>query len=312
MLFSDIGSAAQLTIEPPGLIFVQCQISGFEDRCFLDTGARVSTLGILNDTKNFPVTGNETFGGLSGILSSRKVVAASIVQSGQLVARDFPMMIPDENDEMNDSPTLGSDFIFRASRPHESVCYSFDDGTLLSTPEESTKGSPNKLTLIRGVTPGMVVQIGSESLLSLWDTGAERTLIDSKVLLRHPDVCKPEAEEGVLLDSVGQVIHSGRFICKKIQIGSLSFENVQVDGLDLGPAAERAQAPVQAIIGMNLIAQKNWCLNVHDANWSATPLQKQGWYQLLIETDRGVVSTKSSDPLHLPDPVLPDVTDSPD
>lgn len=111
------------------------------------------------------------------------------------------------------------------------------------------------------------MKIGGNETNFLFDTGADITVIDQEYVDKHPDsfrfIRNEENEDGNGVKSPSKL-----YICKKIRIGKMVLENIEMSAMEYSPFFKEAVEGSPGIIGNNVIEKAKWLFNTNENKWS--------------------------------------------
>ena len=106
--------------------------------------------------------------------------------------------------------------------------------------------------------------VGNASIRALFDTGAARTSVTSNFVLAHPELVHLNGQTSKSSDINGVTFEKKMATVKSLTIAGTIFSNVEVDVIDADPNFIML-APMT--LGMNLIGQFNWIIDLKNNTW---------------------------------------------
>lgn len=283
-------------------IFMPCKVGtkqyddqpeSFQAFCRIDTGARRSTLGLLDHPEDLRDAGDDTMMGASGILQTEKTVwltKASIGASDAILQTEhLRTLLAHVDQSLTEWTHLGSDFFLASTSQYRALLFSFDKMQLTVGEPNSLLSSETRfpLTLLLGNTPAVHAQVGREQLLALWDTGWERTAIDILTVKAHPDLFIPVGLAQKSVDPSGHEVDSIDYIAKELRVGSLVVRNMPIVAIDFSAIEKRTGQPVKMAVGIDLMAKGNWMIDYHNLKWATQPAHDSMLNMKRLKASRG-------------------------
>jgi hypothetical protein len=146
------------------------------------------------------------------------------------------------------------------------ILFDFKNQTIVFAPQPGLK-SKNLIKLQKRGHLAMAVKIEKKSSFGVWDTGAGLTLVNSEFVKRNPKLFKfiQSVDKGT--DGTGKPIQMQLYQMKDLKIGSKSFPNTFVVGMDFMPMREVFNDDVDFVLGFNVISKANWYLDLNSNTW---------------------------------------------
>lgn len=114
--------------------------------------------------------------------------------------------------------------------PDSRLNFDFATGSLrITTKVRSTYSLHYPITRLSPGEVAILVGIGSENILCLWDTGAVRTVIDTAFIASHPTQFT-ESGELEVVDGTGAIIKIKKYVISQLKIGNIEFLNEEILG----------------------------------------------------------------------------------
>jgi hypothetical protein len=263
ILLSSPGFAAPFEIRDTGFgssqLYLQCTIGGTSESCFLDTGSNRNTIRSDQASARFPIVGRSQFSGASGIAKVCEMVSVpevqidSLIKPAQLFTRcsdapDFPTTIGITYFE-NTSFELDfrkAQLISPASKPSELVTY----------PLRRRERGHRIIS----------IQIATETISAVFDTGAGLTSVDEDFVKTHPQSFV-FVQDVPVKDVTGTKFTMKLYQMKGLVIGEQAISDDYVLAMPIVSSLKNYLGDVPLILGLNHIQQLNWYFDLSENTW---------------------------------------------
>lgn len=231
-------------------------INGKQQKCVVDTGARITVAKtfILADLVK---AGEVLGGGISNTQINTDLVKTDMALgdwniNGAIVGR---------TDRIPYDCLIGNDFFI--SRVFET---DFNQNKFSEI--ESFKDDSNILDVFESETGGhfgFELEVASQKIKSIFDTGASETVIDKSIVEQNPQDFQLIKELNVT-DGNNASVKAGLYRVKQIKFADVEFKNIEVYVLDLSSLKSKLSM-VNAVLGLNIIQNFNWSFDMHTKSW---------------------------------------------
>lgn len=243
------------------LIEIEVQIDGQTQRLLFDTGAASSGVSTTPFTNHYPTLSAGESTGVSG-----KSLSCDLIQPARIVFGKHITYQPKLQRCNRDlfGIDLLRDLAFRIDMKRSEFAII----------QRLPIGPPQyQLNLLSAGHIAMPLNVGFDTTRGLFDTGADKTVIDSRFVQLHADdfdFVRPDTGS----DANGNAIKSGIYRCKILQIGPLRLRDLEVAVFDFGDVLRQSMEQVPIILGTDVIAQARWNIDLASAQWSAQTYER--------------------------------------
>lgn len=245
-----------------GRIYLPCVIDGQERWLHLDTGSNYTSVPDDEFFGRYRVVGQRKTTGASGISKMRDEIQAEIFRFGSMSLNQKKLVRYPHS--ANQEPRLGMDVL-------AGKLLKIDFKKRRLTFEQSI---PNELSSypIKAEVNGqisMAVRIAGIQTQALWDTGAEISVGDEKLINAHPSEFSFLQEIDNGLDATGEPVKFKLYEFKNLKMGDFSI-NGRMMAMDFATVRSQVGHDIQILLGFNLIQLKTWHLDLLNFRWAGT------------------------------------------
>lgn len=243
------------------LIEIEVQIDGQTQRLLFDTGAASSGVSTTPFTNHYPTLSSGESTGVSG-----KSLSCDLIQPARIVFGKHITYQPKLQRCNRDlfGIDLLRDLAFRIDMKRSEFAIL----------QQLPVGPPQyQLKLLSTGHIAIPLSVGVDTTRGLFDTGADKTVIDFSYIQQHSDdfdFVRPDTGS----DANGNSIKSGIYRCKILQIGPLRLRNFEVAVFDFGDELRQSMEQAPIILGTDVIAQAQWNIDLASAQWSAQTYER--------------------------------------
>lgn len=243
--------------EDSGRIFALGNVDGQSERFYIDTGANTTKIKSNNVFEKYHAIENRTLMGLSGNPMTVSKIKVQNISMGPFSAfsheiflyPNMPYFESTAGVDLLQNKIFG--FEFTKSRVIELDKINANEKFILA---------PQGYILIH-------TKISNNEVNGIWDTGAGLTTIDTEFVKKNSNLFTfvKDIEGG---DTTGSIINMKLYLVKKIQIGSITLENVQFLAHDFSPIKTKLNDPtINMAIGFNMIIHHDWYFDMINKSW---------------------------------------------
>lgn len=228
---------------------VKLSQNGSEYSCLIDTGARFTIFKEII-LKDFQKVGETVGGGISNSSQITDLVKVDLElgdwkTSGSVVGR---------TDRIPFDCLIGNDFFI-----NRNFNIDFNEYKITDLDKATDLDKSFSLNVYRGDSGGhfgFEVSLAEKTVETIFDTGAESTVVSLAFVNEHPENFKLIKEVDVT-DGNNAKLKAGLYELDEISFGSTTLRNLQVYVLDL--ANLKSKLPnVEIVLGLNVIQKYNW------------------------------------------------------
>lgn len=255
------GAALQIERGPysSGKAFVSGVVDGAKERFLLDTGSAM-TLVKGKRYVGYTNSGQFRFKSAAGIEQSSTFIRLSSLRIDTSVFTNVMVGRPDFAHSEN---TLGIDILGQRT-----FALVFKPKPALVLNVQGMPGPPEKLLPSDHGHLLIPVTIGESQSGGMWDTGSGTTFVDPEFIKSHQDDFKATNIYMSGFDGAGKSLLLQLFRARKITVGRVGFENVNVVSGSMSLPPELAAKQVSVVVGFNLIRQANWYFDPANGLWN--------------------------------------------
>lgn len=244
-----------------GTISLKMKFDGVTKTIRLDTGADQAQILKSDWNSNYPVIRQLEGQGAAGHKFSCDVVAVPSVSVGSFEQKDFHVTRCDQsiNQEM-----IGLNFFFN------NVLYFDFEAKKLELNDPKHQGVLPLKSYPSGHV-GMEVGLNDHPYFAVFDTGAEFTSVDQAFIDKNPasfDYLQAITTE----DASGSRITVKVYAMKGLTIKGIKLADQYALAFDFGPLRSYFQEDTPIILGVNIMTQYNWTIDLKQGLWDITPM----------------------------------------
>lgn len=242
-----------------GRFYLPCSYDGRTESFYLDTGANHTVIGFNEFTARYPVIGEKRTASASG----KEHVAGKVILGSLSIG---PVTLPKFEVVRYASTEKQDNRLGINAFAGQILQFDFHRNTLLISEEFDGAALPGVLKTLPSGLISLPVNMKRESFDAVWDTGAELSTIDIKIVERNPDNFHfiQNIDEG--LDGLGNPVAFKLYSVKNLSIGSNVFSG-NVLAMDFGPLRKHFGDGTKMILGFNFLRKVNWILDLRHGNW---------------------------------------------
>ena len=243
--------------ENSGRIFATGKVDGNSVRFYIDTGSSSTKVKTNEVFDRYTSLESKSIIGISGKPIDLSKINIQNITMGPFSILNHQILRYPNSPEFES--TVGIDLIQNKIVGFEFTKSKITELDSVDTDSHFTVG-PNGYILIDA-------NISGAKMSGIWDTGAGLTTIDSGFVKKNATLFE-FVKELDANDPTGNGFKMKLYTIKKIRIGSLNFDNVQVLAYDF--SAIRAKFNDQSInmaIGFNLMIHNDWYFNMKNHTW---------------------------------------------
>lgn len=244
-------------------VFVRGTIDGRQYWFLLDTGAAITSIKFDDYTAGFDCISKRVSSGLFEGCTDDLIIVPTI-ELGPISKQNFMIArIPKGNPEIRN--LIGMDFL-KTYRCH----FLFDEHRVTINTEDDLVSDCRfqTLTLGQAFHPYVEVQFGTHKAQAVWDTGAGITVVDMGFIQAHAAFFQEVGVSTTGTDSTGSTRKTPMFIMAKAVIGSYEFPPHKVAGVDMSPISDRADIPMDLVLGYSTLSKANWVFDFPRRKWA--------------------------------------------
>jgi len=241
-----------------GRFYVPCEFDGIQAQFHLDTGSSYTSVSWDRNTAKYPVFGTKTRSSASGREKADQTIRVREFSFGDLKKRDLELVRYSQLE--NQENRLGLS-VLSGSR----LSFDFKNNFLAT----STWNGMSTRPLHRDHHGLFYIETSLDEVLlrTLWDTGAELTVIDPELILKKPKLFNHVMNIDQGTDATGALVQFKLFRCADLKVGGISLEG-NILSMDFAPLRRKIGEEVCLILGFNHIRKLNWNFDLNSNLWS--------------------------------------------
>lgn len=245
--------------EDSGRIFTTGQVDGQTERFYIDTGANNTKIKTNKIFENYKAIESKSLMGLSGKpITLSKIRVQNILMGAFSTSNHEVLRYPNTPDFES---TAGIDLL-----QNKIFGFEFSKNKII---ELDKLNATDKFVLTPRGYILLHTHISGHEINGIWDTGAGLTTIDTEFVKKNPDLFTfvKDIDGG---DTTGSSLKMKLYMVKKIQIGSMTLENVQFLAYDFSPIRTKLNDPtINMAIGFNILIHHDWYFDMKNHTWTA-------------------------------------------
>lgn len=295
-----------VTIFENGLIptfYIQGHVNGQSEKFFLDTGSARSILLTNANNRTLPAQGTAGFTGFSLEPHSCDWIKVDSFGIGGIHFSKSPFLRCEK--VAHDMNNIGVDY-FR----HSILTLSFEKAHFSLRDPLPKHLATYTLRMNKAGLIMMPVQVGNQSVETVFDTGCGLTVIDEAVIKAHPEDFEPvmadvngqnKQVEAPFYDATGKNFPALLYTGKHLKVGDIELNNVL---MAVAPFSKEQKERIEAsmILGANAILAANWYFDFKRKVWGSTaipvPVEDKNGMQVhadqVVRDDRKLTLTGSA------------------
>ena len=113
----------------------------------------------------------------------------------------------------------------------------------------------------------MKIDLGSDTVDAIWDTGAELSVVDQDLIQKNPNLFQHLQTINNGVDATGHPVKLELYKFNGIQVGEKHLSGT-IMSMDFKPIQQKMGSHVKLILGTNLIRMNNWYFDRAEKTWS--------------------------------------------
>jgi hypothetical protein len=225
----------------------------------LDTGANNTFLGYSPLLVNYPVTGQSHTTSAAGVTVIEDKIKVLSLKIGVFEKKDFEVIRYKEGSRLKNR--LGMNAL------PEKLGFDFKNKKInfgLSSPTSLQK---NALETYWDSSFGMKIDLGSDVVDAIWDTGAELSVVDQDLIHKNPNLFQHLQTIDGGRDATGNPVKLELYKFSGLQVGGKHLSGT-IMSMDFKPIQQKMGSNVKLILGTNLIRMNNWFFDRTEKTWS--------------------------------------------
>ena len=242
-----------------GKIYIPCEFDHLDDQnCHLDTGSSYTSVTWTPELDKYLVVDSTTRTSASGVSVDDDLIIFRSFGYKSFYVKNFRAVrySQSRNQESRIGMSLFKDL---------NLSFNFIDCFL-----EVSKTRDDNLSYLLDVADNKLFYIRSkiseQEYVTLWDTGAELTVIDPELINEHKNNFEYIMDIPNGSDATGNSVYFKLYRMKGLDIGGHQLSgNVLV--MDFAPLKNKINNEAKIILGFNHIRQLNWSFDLQNKKW---------------------------------------------
>lgn len=255
MLIDSIPLKISKSEEGAILAHIDVYVDGQKREFLLDTGAVASYIGEDEFTQKYKSVGTGKSTGASGKSIPCDYIQPKTITLGKKEIHEYRIKRCAKKD------LIGLDLL-------SNTIFQIDLKSNAINIFEKFDNLPDKIKRLETGHLTIPLNILEKETFVLFDSGADTTVIDSKFISENSSLFEViREEEGT--DGNGVKIKSKVYAAKKIKIGHLELENVEMAAFEFGDHLRSKMEGTPIILGNNVISKAKWTFDLENGVWGS-------------------------------------------
>lgn len=226
----------------------------------LDTGANRTFIENTNPFDKYEIIGHGESSSASGITVTTDKIRIQSLKLGSIEKTNFDVVRYAKESKLKNR--MGMDALVG-----NIVFFDFKNKTLSFNKDIPKDLSQNKLTMYFDSSFGFDVHFDNQTILSIWDTGAELSVIDQDFIKANPHFFNHVQTINNGVDATGHPVKLELYQFKNLKLSNNKINGL-VMGMDFKPIHEKMGPDIKFIIGTNLMRSNNWYFDLIKKTWA--------------------------------------------